>query len=70
MTPLGYVRGLMSAAMEELKKQGYQKIYLWVLEENSSARRFYERMGFVPGGRTQTGSFAGKEVRELQYILE
>ncbi len=66
----GYGKKLMSAVVGELKKMGYQKVYLWVLERNISAGRFYECFGFVPGGRILTGTFAGKELKEVQYILE
>ncbi len=49
---------------------GYQKVYLWVLEKNISARGFYERFGFMLSGRITTDTFAGKELKEVQYILE
>lgn len=66
----GYGKKLMRAVVCELKKMGYQKVYLWVLEKNISARRFYERFGFMLSGRTFTDTIAGKELKEVQYILE
>ena len=66
----GYGKKLMLAVISELKKMGYQKVYLWVLEKNISARRFYERFGFTLSSRTHADTFAGKELKEVQYILE
>ena len=43
----GYARLLLQAAVSELKKMGFDKVLLWVLEENQSARHFYEKCDFV-----------------------
>lgn len=66
----GYGRMLMQAVLTELKKMGYQKVYLWVLEENENARRFYERFGFTTSGKSCADTYAGREVREVQYVME
>lgn len=66
----GYGKKLMQTVISELKRMGYQKVYLWVLEKNISTRRFYERFGFMLSGRILTDTFAGKELKEVQYILE
>lgn len=42
----GYGKALLQAAVSELKKLGFEDVFLWVLEENIRARRFYERFGF------------------------
>ncbi len=64
----GYGTPLLKAAEEELHKRGFEKIFLWVLEENARARRFYERNGFVPSGRYTESKIGGKMLREVQYI--
>ncbi len=66
----GYGKALFSAALEELEKLGFYKVFLWVLEENLSARRFYQRMGFAPYPRYMEDTIGGKAVREIQYRLE
>lgn len=66
----GYGRMLMQAVITELEKMGYQKAYLWVLEENKNARRFYEHMGFRASGKSSADIYAGWEVREVQYVIE
>lgn len=64
----GLGRLLMDAVLEELRKQGFSKAFLWVLEENGRARRFYERYGFTCTGERTEGVIGGKRVRELRYV--
>lgn len=59
---------LTQAALAELKKMGYQSCCLWVLEENERARRFYEKMGFVPDGAYMEQEIGGKVLREVRYV--
>lgn len=66
----GYGTLLMQAVQAELKKLGYQSCSLWVLEENEHARRFYEKMGFIPDGTCMEQVICGKRLREMGYILE
>ncbi|MEG6523510.1 GNAT family N-acetyltransferase [Desulfotomaculum sp. 1211_IL3151] len=42
----GYGQKLLETALKDLKEEGFQNCYLWVLKENYNARRFYEKMGF------------------------
>ena len=49
-------RRLFATAAKELKGQGCKSIYCWVIEENYSARKFYEALG---------GQFAGRQPIEL-----
>ena len=64
----GYGKRLLETAVTELRKLGYADIFLWVLEENSRARRFYERFGFLPTGDFLETAIGGKALREVQYI--
>lgn len=43
----GIGRKLIEYFCEEAGRKGKKKVYLWVLEENHAARRFYERNGFA-----------------------
>ncbi len=64
-----YGRHLMEFAVSELKKQGYEKIFLWVLEENVRARRFYERFGFSLTDDFFDDKIGGKLLRQVRYII-
>ena len=66
----GCGEALMKTALSELKKQGYEKIFLWVLEENVRARYFYEQFGFSPTDDFINDNIGGKELREVRYVYE
>ena len=38
----GYGSKLLEAVISELKNRGFSEVFLWVLEENTTARQFYE----------------------------
>ncbi len=64
----GYGRQLFGAVLEEFNKQGYSEVYLWVLEENLPARRFYETAGFSCTDDRMTSLIGGKKLQEIRYI--
>jgi len=41
----GCGKQLLRAAVNGLRQLGYRDIFLWVLEKNTNARRFYEKFG-------------------------
>ena len=49
---------------------GYEDVFLWVLEENERARRFYENFGFVPTDDFLDDNIGGRDLREVRYIYE
>ena len=55
--------------LNELKKRGYKRVTLWVLEEKVNARRFYEKIGFKHEG-TRKELDLGKKLTELRYEKE
>lgn len=61
---------LLKASMRELFMMGYDKIYLWVLEDNYSARKFYEKNGFHFNGDVLPAIIGGKTLNEVRYILK
>lgn len=63
----GYGKPLLRAGMNELQRLGFHDIFLWVLEENLIARRFYEKMGFQLSGHYLDDCIGGRELREVQY---
>lgn len=64
----GYGKILLQRAVEELRKEGYKGIFLWVLEENRNARGFYEKMGFSKKEVYLNDNIGGKDLREVQYV--
>ena len=64
----GYGKELLKTAISELSAQGFQEIFLWVLEENNRARHFYERCGFLKAADVIEEKIGGKNVREIRYV--
>ena len=61
---------LLGAVLTELSHIGYHKVYLWVLEGNARARRFYETHGFRCLGEAKDIEIGGKLLQELRYVCE
>lgn len=62
----GIGRMLMQAAARELLESGRTNYYLWVLNGNEPACRFYESIGGVSADET-TVHFGGKDVKATRY---
>ena len=62
----GYGSKMMDRVLTDIAEVGYKKVMLWVFEENTRARRFYEAKGFVKGEKSKTM----KSVTEVMYVLE
>ncbi|MFL0268022.1 GNAT family N-acetyltransferase [Candidatus Clostridium radicumherbarum] len=71
LTPKFWGRGVAKELIEwginEIQKENFSNIELWVLEENIRARKFYEKMGFKHDNTVQITNM-GKELKELRYI--
>ena len=61
----GVGRALMSSFLAHAHAQGMEGVFLWVLEKNLSARKFYESFGYHPSGERVL--FPGTEQYLLQY---
>jgi ribosomal protein S18 acetylase RimI-like enzyme len=48
----GIGRKLIQQVIIEARARKRNKIFLWVIEDNLSARKFYEKNGFVATGAT------------------
>jgi ribosomal protein S18 acetylase RimI-like enzyme len=63
----GVGSALMTAALERLARAGYAEAALWVLQENSRARAFYERHGWFADGGRKLFEVAGGRYPEIRY---
>jgi GNAT superfamily N-acetyltransferase len=62
----GTGRALMDRVLDTTSVASYLSVRLWVLRDNSRARRFYERAGFAPDGASHTLEGLGG-VTEIRY---
>lgn len=46
----GYGSMMMERVLGDVRESGYEKIMLWVFEENHRAIPMYQKFGFVPSG--------------------
>ncbi|MBP5280747.1 MAG: GNAT family N-acetyltransferase [Erysipelotrichaceae bacterium] len=65
----GYGNKLLKTALNELKKMGFNDVFLWVLEDNHQARSFYEKNGFIYNGDRSVIKLGGKELTEVRYFF-
>lgn len=63
----GIGKSLWEKSLKDLHALGYTEVTLWVLDTNERARRFYERVGFVPEDIFKQVNIGGQEVREIRY---
>ncbi len=64
----GYGKQTMNWIKKEIKSRGYDNISLWVLEENNTARQFYEKSGFIADGKAKPSGLANTQ--EIRYIFK
>lgn len=69
-TRRGYGSMLLKKSVDELRQKGYEQILLWVLEDNTSARLFYEKNGFTANGEYLDDNIGGKPLKEIMYQLK
>lgn len=59
---------LCQSALLELKRMGFDEIFVWVVNDNNLARRFYESLGFELTQSCKTDDFAdGVILQEVLY---
>lgn len=66
----GVGRALLRESVARCTAAGHGRMLLWVLQENTNARRFYEKAGFAPDGTAEPFEVEGTEVPEVRYALE
>ena len=57
---------LFTAMVQQLRRDGFTSMMLWVLEANTPARRFYQSLGAEQVGR-RTITIGGADLAELSY---
>lgn len=63
----GIGRRLLVAVHSQARADGFSLMLLWVLTDNTRARHFYERAGYIADGAVQADDYDGVSVSELRY---
>ena len=66
----GIGTALMQRALEAMRADGYSRFYLWAIEGNSAADRFYHKLGFHLTEEAVDYKIGGGDVRDIRYVLE
>ncbi|WP_312642262.1 GNAT family N-acetyltransferase [Hydrogenoanaerobacterium sp.] len=66
----GYGRRLFDFVLSCIKQDGYRNCYLWVLKENLTARRFYEKSGFCCSQDEYISEIMGKQIVDVRYVFD
>lgn len=66
----GYGTVLFHAAVEKLREQGYPGCFLWVLDKNLNAQKFYEKNGFERTQDVCHSEIMGEQLMEVRYRLK
>ena len=62
----GVGRALMQAALDDLRRRGYERCTVWSFAANRQANSFYEALGFTPDGAERTEA-AWAHILEMRY---
>ena len=65
----GLGKEILAFAVDELKRVSPKEIFLWVLEDNNRARRFYEKNNFVCDGTKRETTMWGGPLTLVKYVL-
>jgi ribosomal protein S18 acetylase RimI-like enzyme len=63
----GLGAALMHTATVRARERGFDALWLWVLEGNHNARRFYESLGFTADGADKSDEYGAVTLRGLRY---
>ena len=66
----GYGKKLLEASILELNKLGFDELFLWVLDDNIAAKKFYEHLGFVKTEDYLNDTIGGKDLREVRFVYK
>ncbi|MER7250313.1 GNAT family N-acetyltransferase [Kribbella sp. NPDC000426] len=66
----GVSAALMTSTLQQLSKDGFDRVHLWTLRDTPQSRRFYTKVGFTETGATQTRDFGdGNPLPQVEYEL-
>ena len=61
---------LLNAAMDGLRADGFDRVYLWAIDGNTRADRFYHRHGFIRTADAEHYRIGQKQMTDVRYIRE
>lgn len=68
-TRRGTGSALLAEVLRLLREDGYDRCYLWAIEGNRIADRFYRKHGFLPLPDRVAYRIGGQDVADIRYVL-
>lgn len=59
---------LLAYCMDQMRREGYTRFYLWAIDGNKAAEQFYEKHGFHVSTDSVSYSIGSAPVRDLRYV--
>lgn len=59
---------LLEEVLRQMQQEGYTRFYVWSLEDNLIADRFYRKHGFHPSTDKDEFPLGGASIRERRYV--
>ena len=66
----GLGHALLTAALDALHADGYDRVYLWCIAGNHRADTFYRHCGFLPTDDRVNYRIGSSPITDIRYILE
>ncbi len=66
----GLGKALLQKGFSLLRRKGFKKATLWVLESNAAGRAFYESQGWKVEGKTKSEKRENFTLDEIRYLFE
>lgn len=66
----GFGAPLLQYALQDMRRAGFQSVYLWVLEENLRAQRFYSKHGFAKTSDCILCTISGKDLVDIRFVYD
>lgn len=59
---------LMNCAIKNLKLAAYSKVYIWVLDKNIRAQKFYRKYGFYETEDKYIDKILDREIIDIRFV--
>lgn len=66
----GIGSALLTKALDDLREDGFTRVYLWMIAGNHRAEHFYQRHGFYCTGEVLDYRIGGGSVKDIRLIRE
>lgn len=67
-TGKGFGSALINACLGDLRKEGFRRFYVWVIDQNEAGKQFYLKHGFRFTSDKITYAIGGETVQDMRMV--